>query len=328
MKYLNKKLICNNINAHKLRGDSFFKDTLDENNELLKLYIGNIKQKSNFKCKLCGKDKGKEFLEWKEGYFLIQCDYCNVVSANIKHTGDGLYDDDEHYDRSFAQIAEQIEYRKSVFGSERYDYTIKRLKLNPPELNVLDIGCGFGYYLSVLLEKGIHCKGLEVDKQQVKYCKEQGLNVVSGDINDEKNERYDLIVMFDVLEHLYNPLKYLKSVFDKVKINGYLIAYTPNIHSLSFELMEEKQNLLHPFQHICFYNKDSLQYIADHLNLEIVSIDYFGLDVMDYLMMKEHEDEILYTKKLYKFVNLMQSCLDNLQISNHMRITFKKIKRT
>ena len=276
MKYINKEIPIKYIDGYKLRGRNFFYDVKKENYELLEQYRDLIKKYDDFICLLCNSNKGKIYLEWKEEYLLVKCDNCNVISANINECIDNLYDDDGHYERSAEMIAKNYEYRKATFGIERYNYCIKRQSLNSSKINVLDIGSGFGYFLSVLNDKGVKNKGLEIDPLSVNYSKDIGLNVSNTSIDKELDSSYELIVMFDVLEHLYNPMDFCTEVSKKIKKNGYLIAYTPNIHSIGFELMDSKQNLLHPFQHVCFYNEESLKYLADKIGFEIISIDYFG----------------------------------------------------
>jgi hypothetical protein len=88
--------------------------------------------------------------------------------------------------------------------------------------------------------------------------------------------------------------------------------------------MGAKQNTMLPFEHLCFFTQDSLQYLAKNTGLKIEKVETFGLDVMDYLLMKEYEDDIDYSNKLHDMMVLVQSVLDKQKVSNHFRITFKK----
>ena len=60
--------------------------------------------------------------------------------------------------------------------------------------------------------------------------------------------------MFDVLEHLTNPIQDLIKIRSKLKKNGIIVIYTPNINSLAFELMGPRQNQVYPFMHTLFFN--------------------------------------------------------------------------
>ena len=58
----------------------------------------------------------------------------------------------------------------------------------------------------------------------------------------------------------------------------------------------------------------------------VISIETYGVDVTDYLLFKEFKDKIDYTLKLREFISLTQSLIDKSNLSNHFRVTFKKIK--
>ena len=326
---LKQQLKIFNFDAHALRGNNFFKGILDYRKKILPIHKHRIKKARNFCCVLCGGKRGKLFLEWQVGYQLFQCLVCGAVSANIaadaRHIDD-VYNNEIYYKKFEQEILKHYAYRKQTQGAERFDYVIKRLKLKPKKARVLDVGCGAGYFLSMLKDRGVKGRGLEVNPAQVRYCRKLGLDVVGSDLADEPDNHYDVITMFDVLEHLTEPLATIKTVCRKLKPGGYLIAYTPNIHSLAYELMGSKQNTLLPFEHFCFFNKPSFQYLAKKTGFAIHTLEVYGLDVMDYLLMKEYEDGIDYTIKLKDFMNVLQACVDKLEFGNHFRLTLKKKK--
>ena len=83
-------------------------------------------------------------------------------------------------------------------------------------------------------------------------------------------------------------------------------------------------NMLAIFNHLCFFDKKSLVHLADSSGFEILNIEYYGLDIMDFLAMKEAEDNFLYFKNLKKMVNILQAIVDSENLSNSMRVLFKK----
>lgn len=325
LKFIDKELNLVDIDAYSLRGESFYASILNDNQQRLESNRKFIKKNDQFVCFLCGHIDGVIKLKWSENYTLIQCRKCEAISANITpDCSQEIYKDVDNFKLYAERISKYFNYRKKTFGQERYYYTIERLKLNNNKIKLLDVGCGVGYFLDLLKDKEIWARGLEVDPLQVKYCKDMGLNVSSNNISDEPDGYYDVVTMFDVLEHLIEPVDFFLDINKVLKPNGYIVMYTPNIHSIGFELMAEKQNLLHPFEHVCFYNKSSLDFLVLQTNFKIVSIEFFGLDIMDYLLYKEHQDNCKYTQSLQSMMTIIQSCLDKLEVSNHMRITLQK----
>ena len=95
---------------------------------------------------------------------------------------------------------------------------------------------------------------------------------------------------------------------------------------MGYALMGSDQNTLLPFEHLCFFNQKSLDYLAKKTGFKIISLETYGLDVTDYLLFREFKDKINYTSKLKEFISLTQSLIDKSNLSNHFRVTFKKIK--
>ena len=327
----NHNLKLFNISANKLRGNHFFKNIFQYRKKIFLNQKKRIKKLIDYNCNLCGKKKGNVFLSWKKLYLLIWCKNCGAVSPNIKLENenefiDSVYNNKIYTEKSFEGIYKNYKYRENTFGLERYNYTIKRLGLKN-NCKVLDLGCGFGYYLKFLKKKKINAKGIEPALNIAKFCKEKlKLNVDHTPLTLENDNQYNLITLFDVIEHLKNPVDWFKIINKKIKKNGFCVAYTPNIHSLAYALMESDQNTLLPFEHLCFFNHKSFNYLAKKTGFKIHTIETFGWDVMDYLMLKEYKDKIKYTEKLRNMTNLIQSVLDKTQLSNHFRVTFKKIR--
>ena len=318
-----------NIKAHALRGKTFFKGILEYRNKILPLHKYRIQMPNKYQCVLCGSNHGELLLEWEEGYQIYQCQECGAASPNIsgdipsKHIEE-VYQTELYQKKIISEIHNQYEYRKNEFGSERYRYVIERLGLQHEKIKLLDVGCGAGYFLSYLKDKGVQSKGLEVTQSLVEYCQTQGINVQSTDVEEEPDNEYDVIVMFDVLEHLYDPVLFINSLKNKLKENGYIVAYTPNIYSVAYELMGALQNTLLPFEHVCFFDGNSFSFLAEKTGMKIYSLETYGFDIMDYLLMKEYEDDFPYTEKLHKLMVWLQAYLDKEGVSNHFRLTLKK----
>lgn len=318
-----------NIDAHKLRGKNFFKNIFNYREKIYKNEKRRIKGEKQFKCNLCSARKGNIFLSWKENYKLIQCKTCSAVSANLHHKDESkfiksVYNNKNYTKKAFLDIYKNYNYRKKNFGLERFNYCIKRLNLSRKS-KVLDLGCGMGYFVAFLKSKKINVKGLEPSKNIAEFCKKElKLNVSSSKLKDEVNNSYNLITLFDVLEHLKNPINYLKLIREKLKPGGYCVMYTPNIHSFAYALMGSKQNTMLPFEHLSFFDNKSINHLAKKSKFKVFSVETFGWDLMDYMLLKEYEDKFRYSIKFKELCDLLQSILDKQGLSNHYRITFKK----
>lgn len=316
------------LEPKKLRSKNFFKNMLEYRESVFQKFKFCIKKTDEFACPLCGEKEGKKFLSYKN-YELFECLNCGLVSPNIDFTkiaNVDVYDDQAYVKDTVREIIDTYEYRKKMYAPERLNYVLEKIpELKKENIILLDVGCGPGYFISYLKDLGIKNKGLELAQFLVNICKEKGLVAEAADLKDEPDSIYNIITLFDVLEHLPEPINFFKIANKKLESGGFIVAYTPNIHSLGYLLMKEQQNTLLPFQHLCFFDSQSLKYLAKTTGFIIHSIEYCGLDVMDYFYMKTFSDNFDYLEKLKDFIPLMQSVVDKQNISNHQRIIFKKV---
>jgi 2-polyprenyl-3-methyl-5-hydroxy-6-metoxy-1,4-benzoquinol methylase len=315
-----------NIVPSSLRSENFYQDLMTERKTYWEERKVLIKDDEDAQCTLCNSKDNYLYLEYK-GYKLFECKECQAVFANIifdERYNQLVYDNSLYEINIKREVLDTYEYRKEKFGKERLDYIVNKCQFTPNK-KLLDLGCGPGYFLKYLTEKNIKCKGLELTQYLVDICKEKNLDVSSTSLENEPNLKYDIITMFDVLEHLTSPIDFFKTVNKKIKTGGYILAYTPNINSFAFHFQKGEQNLLLPYEHVLFYNQHSLSYLAEETGFTVESIDYYGLDVVDYFSMKGFKDDINYNENLSDIIPYMQALIDSEKISNHIRIVFKKI---
>lgn len=315
------------IDISSLRSKSFYPDMLTNRDKYYKKYKKYLLEKTSHNCVLCGKKSKKIFLKWKK-YRLYECNNCESIFPNIDL--DAFADSDfftNNPDRTkdfMQEMLKTFSYRKKLFGTERYEYLKSKYQKFKKGFKVLDYGCGSGYFIEFLKSKKIEVRGIDLDNNAVMFCKKRGMDVSNSDLFDEKNNEYDLITMFDSIEHFHNPIEVFNIAHKKLKKNGKILAYTPNIKSLSTYLMGTEHNVLAVFDHVCMFSEKSLYFLSQKTNFEIESIDYYGLDIKDYLQMKQSEDSINYNLNLNSLTNILQSFLDKSKKSNHMRIIFRK----
>ncbi len=105
---------------------------------------------------------------------------------------------------------------------------------------LLDVGCATGDFLAeVALRKGWHVTGIETSITAAKYAKEQiGLDVLISTLNEASfpDESFDVLTMWDVLEHVYDPCTVLDEVARLLRPGGIFVVNHPNLDSLDRRL--------------------------------------------------------------------------------------------
>jgi O-antigen chain-terminating methyltransferase len=123
--------------------------------------------------------------------------------------------------------------------------------------NVLDIGCGSGYFLKMMKQNNIGGYGIDLNEDLVAYCQKMGINAIKIDalshLQSIENKSLDGIFINQVAEHLSidNLIKLLKSSYEKLQYGSYIIITIPNILSMLvstnlYYLDPTHQRQLHP----------------------------------------------------------------------------------
>ena len=102
--------------------------------------------------------------------------------------------------------------------------------LLPKNVRVLDVGCGDGSLMSLLIkEKNIDARGLELEKENIKKCIYKGLPVIEGNAETElhqfPDQSFDYVILSQTLQAFYSPEKVLK---DLLRIGKSVIVSIPN----------------------------------------------------------------------------------------------------
>lgn len=144
---------------------------------------------------------------------------CNNCGYNF-YTPDSVAGDDEFY--SYLQL------NRWYYLNDKYEHKLTQSYINAND-SVLEIGCGEGAFLDDLMEKGINCTGLELNKNAIVIGRKKGLNILNETIqgHSEKNT-YNVICTFQVLEHIFDIYSFLNSCIISLKENGKLIIAVPN----------------------------------------------------------------------------------------------------
>lgn len=131
-------------------------------------------------------------------------------------------------------LHQQLVYNKCL-KKDNMHYTYKLvLELVGEDKDVLEVGCHTGYFTELLQNNRCKIVGIEIDPKAASKAKQFAKKVLVGDIEDENllsqiDQRFDVILFMDVLEHLVDPWEILKSTKALLKRNGFVIITIPNV---------------------------------------------------------------------------------------------------
>jgi len=137
--------------------------------------------------------------------------------------------------------------------------------------SVLDVGCSTGMFLRVLKDQGYeNVVGVDVSLEQVTHC--QVVNEIPAfrSLSEiPKDNCFDLVSLYAVLEHVPNPVEVFEQSAQRVKVNGHLIVDIPNYRSLYRILSGKKWLWLIPPVHLQYFTPKSLVKLASNSGMEI-----------------------------------------------------------
>ena len=125
--------------------------------------------------------------------------------------------------------------------------------------------------------------------------------------------------MFDLIEHLENPVQYLLRLKKHLNSGGKILIFTPNFDSFAISYAKENSNLITPFEHLIYFNKKSIERLANKIGMKVDWYETRGLDMGDLSAYFEWIGEKKMAKMCKDSADIIQPMLDNIGFSNHMR---------
>jgi len=125
--------------------------------------------------------------------------------------------------------------------------------------NLLDIGCSGGYFLSVARERGYKVHGVEPNRLESAYAEEQGIDILGATVDDlPDGTAFEIITLWDVLEHIRNPVEYLKQIKSYLIPGGLVFVQVPTCDSLAARIMRSACNMFDGIEHLTLFSAHSL----------------------------------------------------------------------
>lgn len=217
-------------------------------------------------CPVCTIKQFKYLFSVKIGQ-LVKCNNCHLIYYTPQPS---LRELEEFYNSE----TYRSEFSESLmsgpeFATNRYLQFEKSLKKYVPQIltqssrKLLDIGCGTGHFLKVAEQHSWEVEGIEISSKAAQDAsKKIHGEIFVGDLLsiDFSTHNYDVITLYHVIEHLLDPICFLRRIKELLKPNGILFLETPNINSIGFKLTQEKWSHLIPPEHIIYFQPDSLSF--------------------------------------------------------------------
>lgn len=137
---------------------------------------------------------------------------------------------------------------------------------------LFDVGAATGYFLALARNRGFSVSGIDISAVAASEAEKKRIDVEVGTLETvpHRPASFDIVTMFDVLEHVSRPGSFLGNVADLLRPGGILMGCTPDSMSVNARLMGKYWHLLFPPEHLVLLNDKSLRHLLNQQGLEVI----------------------------------------------------------
>lgn len=268
-------------------------------------------------CSVC---KGETFTEWGQanGYAILQCSVCGlgVTTPFPDLTAQASVNEDTY----------SLDERISIYMS-RKGYFEKRYRAQLRDIGkfcrtgkLLDIGCNIGMFLDCARSDGFEVAGVELNRSCAEYARSTyGLDVRATYLEQAgfDADSFDVVTMFDVLEHVTDMERILAEVRRILKPGGLLVVQSPNLASVMAETARSGWSWLTPPDHLYHFTPGSLSRLLTCSGYVVTLLktwepaDAFCVDVMQALLGSSFPARVV--RKLLRITGIAELLVSTMQ---------------
>ena len=294
----------------------------------LNRYTDRLPEFTERACPGCGSGNSKFFCK-HHNFIFEKCKACFTVFMNPGPTEEivkELYESSANYEFwSKEMYPATRESRRATLHRSRAEYVVSKIfqVSDRKALRILEVGAGTGDSISVLKEIYLGesaCYVIEPNPSMWDAISDNNLKIVES-LSELELQSFDLILGFEVLEHVLNPLDFLKNYSKYLASNGSMIFSTPNAHSMEVQLLKEKSTTV-DIEHISILSPAGIHSLARFSNLEVVEIETPGEFDLELI-----ESSIALDPKMFRAMRRtkseIQEFVSDFGFSSHMKIVLK-----
>lgn len=238
------------------------------------------------RCNLCGADDTR-LIAVIDQLRIVRCNRCGLTYVNPRLAQGELQEiyTESYYDHD--GIVNGLEF----FGYEDYVADEENIKLTFADRlrtiekltargRLLDIGCATGFFLALARDNGWQVVGTEVSTFGAGYARERlGVDVRLGTLKSLGFEdgSFDTVTMWDVLEHVTDPMAELGEIARILRTGGVLSIITPDAGSLVARILGDRwEEYRRVREHVYFFSRRTLSRMLNEVGFEILKVESAG----------------------------------------------------
>lgn len=212
-------------------------------------------------CRVCNHEQAGYAFQ-RAGSNYLKCPRCRAVTVELTHDqyvaltpsydpGPPISSIDASAIRQLLGVDQKVELLRNFVGRV------------PAAVRFLDIGCGAGAYLLAAKELGWDVQGVEPSESHSRMGRAMGLNIHDGYFRTEdfQQDSFDFVLLSHVIEHIYDPKKFISDMLTIVRPGGIVLLITPNVESIASMLTGKFWVMFKPVDHVSMLGPTSLNFL-------------------------------------------------------------------
>jgi SAM-dependent methyltransferase len=211
-------------------------------------------------------------------YRVVQCPACALSYLSPRLSEAAMlrfYEDDAYFENG------DVGYAGYSLQEQSLRYSFRRLlrQLHRRRLDggsLLEVGCGYGFLLDEAKPYFDSRVGIDLSTA-VDRAAGRADRVYRGDLDTlPAGERFDCIILVSVIEHVHNPVEYLRTIRERLRPGGKVVVATPNVDSVFRRLLGPRWPGFQVIpEHVSFYNGPTLSALMKRAGLcGVTSLPY------------------------------------------------------
>ncbi|MBF0282570.1 MAG: class I SAM-dependent methyltransferase [Zetaproteobacteria bacterium] len=229
-------------------------------------------------CPACENQQAQLKFE-KNGLRYVDCLQCQTMYVNPRPTAEILswfYADSPNYaywnDVIFPASEEARRQKIFIPRVDRILKLCEKYEIHTDTL--LEVGGGFGTFCDEVNQRQIFSRVVVIEPtpKLAQTCRDRDLEVIESVVEDAffgKNQLFDVVVSFEVIEHLFSPSDFVQQMVRLLKPGGMLILSCPNGQGFDIQTLGALSNSV-DHEHLNYFNPKSLAHLLASCGLEVL----------------------------------------------------------
>jgi 2-polyprenyl-3-methyl-5-hydroxy-6-metoxy-1,4-benzoquinol methylase len=215
----------------------------------------------------------------KDGYGIEECPECGLVQLVPTPTPEtlrALYEEESYFGGDGGSGYSQYESQQTEYlATFRED--VRRIAEFVPQGRILEVGCGYGYFLKCALDAGYDAYGIDLSPAAVERAAQlypgrvfQGLLEEAPEI---EGQTFDVIFASHLIEHITDPAAFLRTAARFLRPGGLVVMVTPNIKSLLARVSGPRWVSFKIPEHVSYYDPQTITDLLSRTGFTVSAID-------------------------------------------------------